>query len=905
MGTLPDPTMDSINDTSASQDVQTLVPLSLNLVAKKEQRLQRELTQLDEVLSQRHETLCALRERHEHVLTTNGQLQERRRVHWEKLVALRAQLGDDARHAHEERGTRAGTRDVIGGNELQATAEKCRVLQDVVRGLLDKHTALERQCMGREDQLARATVALTAKAERLKIAQNTLCLMRQDTHSTLWNLELDQAALAKADSHLEGASQRAQQEAAVFDKVDHALKLEKAALDDLEICWQNYEGMAHEEQRQLIMANEDATSEKRELQKLLESNGPTCPTDEEVLQLAKELQTQLQHVNDEVANTKFYKRELALRRKQEKEWLVFTQSSIKAKDEQLLWLERQRKHLENELKEVQKAHDADEAAYQAFLNEHKAAVGLHDGQMKDAEKQLKTTERAIVACNKKVAAATKKAGQKTKVLAELTTKLAPKQEQLEKSTATQTLVDAEILSVQSTLDQALLNVERTQQLRIAHDMESEKLRSSCTKLESEVQHTHQTLTTLSNSIAVAQTAVKNHTDEVRDKFLGTFVTDDAGVLIDLLDKEIKQKYNETWTAARRKYGRILLQKETQYNAMVAKKIDGAVACNTQRTNMNAYTKESMCGNHIHAVSAIGPDPAIDSSMDISASENGCEDNETEVQQTNPSRAERPSNDATASKDTKLKKCLVKPRQRKTKGVQKLVPKSARRQLAPGLNLAEESPQTDKELTDVLTTDSAAVVVPAAKATRKDGSHSAVSRQHKRSGTRQPRLKRRTPAQKAGKPARIASITPTLPSTSDASTISSAQANPAADMASQDSLESQMRCDSAREASQRTRITEAPTKTAEQPQVAVTKPQVVEVHHARICCAPLHQRLRTNSDFEQMGPLCDNMSTGRTATKAPHRSRVSKPKKVSRISLGRSHISGSIVDWSAADTFSFD
>ena len=57
---------------------------------------------------------------------------------------------------------------MIGGNELHATAEKCRVLQDVVRALLDKHTALERQCMGREEQWARATGALTAKAEHLQ-----------------------------------------------------------------------------------------------------------------------------------------------------------------------------------------------------------------------------------------------------------------------------------------------------------------------------------------------------------------------------------------------------------------------------------------------------------------------------------------------------------------------------------------------------------------------------------------------------------------------------------------------------------------------------------------------------------------------------------------------------------------
>ena len=176
--------------------------------------------------------------------------------------------------------------------------------------------------------------------------------------------------------------------------------------------------------------------------------------------------------------------------------------------------------------------------YQAFLNEYNAAVALHDSQLKDVEKQLKATERAICAGNKKVAAANKKVAQKTKVLAESQTILSAKQEELKKSTATQTLVDAEVLALQSALEQVLRNVERTQQLRATHAMESEKLRSSCAELESEMQDTHQALAALTDNIAAAQTAVKNHTDEVRDKFLGTFVIDDAGSLIELLNKEV-------------------------------------------------------------------------------------------------------------------------------------------------------------------------------------------------------------------------------------------------------------------------------------------------------------------------------------------------------------------------------
>uniref|UniRef100_M4BBP5 Uncharacterized protein n=1 Tax=Hyaloperonospora arabidopsidis (strain Emoy2) TaxID=559515 RepID=M4BBP5_HYAAE len=491
--------------------------------------------------------------------------------------------------------------------------------------------------------------------------------------------------------------------------------------------------MANEEHRQFSISNADATSEQRELQKLFESNGPTCPADEEVLQLAKELQTRLQHVNDEVANTKFYKRELVLRRKQEKEWLVFTQSSIK----------RQHKHLENELKEAEKTRDADEADYQAFLNEYNAAVALHDSQLKDVEKQLKATERAICAGNKKVAAANKKVAQKTKVLAESQTILSAKQEELKKSTATQTLVDAEVLALQSALEQVLRNVERTQQLRATHAMESEKLRSSCAELESEMQDTHQALAALTDNIAAAQTAVKNHTDEVRDKFLGTFVIDDAGSLIELLNKELKQKYKEASATACRKFGKILRQKEKQYNAMVAKNAGASTKYNMRRTDKEMLAKESACANPIAALCATGHDPAVDSSMEMSTPINSCEDNEFEVQQTGSPNVERLSSAATANK----------PRQRKTKGVQKLVPKSARRQLAPGLSSADESPQTDNELTEVFTTD-AGVIVRVNEAT-KDG-HSTISRQRKRSDTREPRLKRRTLAQKAGRPAQIAS-----------------------------------------------------------------------------------------------------------------------------------------------------
>lgn len=44
-------------------------------VAKKKKILQMEVTKLEKLLIQRNEMLCSLREDHEYMLTTNGQLQ--------------------------------------------------------------------------------------------------------------------------------------------------------------------------------------------------------------------------------------------------------------------------------------------------------------------------------------------------------------------------------------------------------------------------------------------------------------------------------------------------------------------------------------------------------------------------------------------------------------------------------------------------------------------------------------------------------------------------------------------------------------------------------------------------------------------------------------------------------------
>ncbi|KAL3673030.1 hypothetical protein V7S43_002326 [Phytophthora oleae] len=597
-------TTDSVEDVPTSQDAKTLVPMSLSLVAKKEKILQMEVVKLEKLLDQRNEMLCSLQESHEYLLTTNGQLQERTRLRREKLVPLRTLL--DAEHEKNE----SSLCDSIGMNELEATAEKCGVLKNILLGLVDKRAGLERQCMGLDEQVTRGTADVVVKEEYLHEVRNTLMLLHEDIRSTQWNVENDKAELAEEDRQLNIVSNNAQRQAATAEKVHADLRAEKAAIEDLRTTWKNYEGMAHEEHRQIAIANEDARSEQRELQRLLQSNGvrkkgidclpscylfclsnhlqATCPADEDIVETVKDLQSRLQGLTEETASVNFFKREIYLRRKQERNMLAITQTSIKAKDEQLRWLERQLEHLKNEQNEAAKARTDDESAFQAFVEEHDKSISSLEAQLKDSEKELKITERAVTARNKKVSAVNNKIVQKTKVLAEWKAQIDTKQDQANRSAATQELVDAEVLRSQNVLDQEVRRLERTQQLRAAQEIESKELYSTCAVLESEIQHARNTLPTIKDSITATQTAIKNRIDEVRDKFLNTFVVGDAEILIELLNKEIeswtkknsneidevvaretsklKERYSALLTDTHKKYGSILRQKEKDFNA---------------------------------------------------------------------------------------------------------------------------------------------------------------------------------------------------------------------------------------------------------------------------------------------------------------------------------------------------
>ncbi|KUF91801.1 Arogenate dehydratase/prephenate dehydratase 1 [Phytophthora nicotianae] len=711
-------TANATEDTPASQDAKTLVPMSLSL--------------------------------------------ERSRLQRARLVSLRTLLGADQEQNGKDK---PGLCDNVGVNELEATAEKCGVLKDILYGLVDKRAGLEQQYMGLEEQTAREVVALRSKEERLSegimkgqhaaavkanecydVVRNSLLLLQEDIRSTQWNFAVNemilllwslvllsdgllnwfqnsQAEFVASDKYLNAVSQNAQSQAAAVEKVTTALRAEKAAVEDLRTTWQNYEDMIHEEHRQLVIENEIARSEQREFQKLLESKG------------------------------------------------------------------------------------YEKAPHHTFVEEHNSAITSLEVQTKDIGKKIKGTERAITARNKKVATVNKKVAQKTKVLQEWKARIDAKQDQVTKSAATQEFIDGEALAVQEALNQELRRDEQIQGLLTVQEMESEELRSSCEVLETEIQRANTTLTTMRTSITATQTAVKNRIDEVRDKFLSTFVVGDAENLIELLDKEI-----ESWTVKDTVEVDEIIARETlklkeRYNTLTAE---------TRKTYGRTLRKKV-------PVAATGHKHELDETMENRAAG----ENEKQNRELDPSSVERLSN-----KDK--------------------FNKSARR----GLNLVDESPQTDKEATDLFTVDPAI----AAKVTKP--THSNLP-QHRKidnaNGVRPRRLKRRTPAQKTGKPE------PTF------KTASVAQRNPVADP-----LDSPAGCDE---------------------DLEMTRP-VQDADTTEMTSSTTSQDAAKKLQLKKADQRCKGSIKRRTFTKATalHRSRHTK---ASRISFGRT------ADWSTADSFSFD
>ncbi|KAI9910066.1 hypothetical protein PsorP6_010581 [Peronosclerospora sorghi] len=900
---------------AVSQDPRTLVPLSLSLcvtarsiamlstglkrfvacrVAKKEKILQMEVTKLENMISQRNERLCGLQKGHEYLLMTNSQLQERKRLHGETILSLMTSLG-----VHQEALVAKDGRmsDAIGLNELDATAEKCGVLNAILLGLAKKYSELEKQCMGLEEQLSRTAFALNIKVEQLNEAQTTRCLIREDICSTQWNIERDRDELAEIERRLHVARQSAQHEAAAVETQETALRLQKVAAEDLHTNWRNFQDMVYEEHRQLKNSNEVAISKQRELQKLLESSGATCSADVEDQQLVEELQLQLQRINEEETDAKFYNREMVLREKQEKQWLAFAQSSVKAKDDQLTWLNRHLEHLENERKQVENSRASDEAAYQAALKEHKAALIALDRQIKDASKHLKTTNRTISALDKKIAAVNKKMAPQQQKLAESKAKISAQQEKVAKLAATKDVIVAEALTLQNTLKQALLNVQNRQQIQATQEMRSEELRSSCVALESEIQDIQTTLVTLQNDFATVETAVKNRVDEVRHKFLSTFIVDDAKQLIQLLNKEItnsskdlnkfdnaiasqakmlKQRYDNILAGMRKKYDKISQQMFFCYRSIAAVKMDlksqerqyneklkmletqateKREKGNTQRSETNTLRKKSNRVEKPASLSETSQDPKAKNETEYRKFDSPC-----------------PRKDDTFAKEVpETRKHFSKPTQRETKGAQKLASKPARRQLAPGFNPVDTSPHTDTELID-LPTANPETGVAVKKVAKPD--HPTTSKQSRRSsasGARQPRLKRRTLAQKAGK---LAKNTP--------GTACCAKQNHAPEGSTQDSIESPVGCDDDIEASQ-SALVELRTETTA---VSTASPKLL----------PQSQKISAQNQIP--------VKRHRTG-KAQHRSRRTKVKRVSRPSLVRAQVGSHTVDWSAVDSFSFD
>ncbi|RLN84129.1 hypothetical protein BBJ28_00005578 [Nothophytophthora sp. Chile5] len=162
-----------------------------------------------------------------------------------------------------------------------------------------------------------------------------------------------------------------------------------------------------------------------------------------------------------------------------------------------------------------------------------------DAQIKTATKQVKTAQRAISARDKKVIAANKVIAEKTMLLARRHEEMDAKKKRLARSEATRQLLDSERMGIQEALEQETRRREHIQQAESTLEMTAEELLSACSTMDSDIRRAEETLATMEKDASMAETAVKNRVDEIRDKFLDVFVLDDCDNLLELLSTKFQ------------------------------------------------------------------------------------------------------------------------------------------------------------------------------------------------------------------------------------------------------------------------------------------------------------------------------------------------------------------------------
>ncbi|TDH69421.1 hypothetical protein CCR75_007714 [Bremia lactucae] len=506
------------------------------------------------------------------------------------------------------------------------------------------------------------------------------------------------------------------------------------------------------------------------------------------------------------------------------------------------------------------------SAFRAFCEEHSKAMRSLDQEIKDGRKTLKVTERAISARNKKVAAVRKRVAQRNKVCHEWQAKIKAMQDEMAKVVAFKERIDVEVQSGQFMLEEEQRRGDQIQQQSAAHEREVMELRSSCAALESEIQDTQNDLCKpMQSKLAMAEIAVTNHVNEIRDNFLSSFAVDAADGLIEQISKEIdgwvrnstdevnksvarqtlelNEKYKGLAADTRKDYDKIMKQKGALYDALVKKlkkKTEKRATPTPPLTSKkNEMTPLRLAMDHTYEL------------KEARMSEDSKSENNPEVHKYNEKLILRFLPNVFAAN------CLTKPNLTRT--VSNQVKSAVRRQLAPRMNLMDESFQSHKEIPEIASTRQ--------ETSPREVKPARISLPQHTKGAREPRLKRRKRAQKTGKTI-AAHVTPegTL-------SIIDNYENPActstSKVSSKDPLESPVGCDD---------------------ELAVTKEATRNRSIQRASKVSIHQE-----------EYPTNKGSGKRS-KNTTRFRRNKP---TRVSLGRSLPAIHAVDWSAADTFSFD
>ncbi|TMW64009.1 hypothetical protein Poli38472_014714 [Pythium oligandrum] len=374
---------DKITTTTRAEPV-----FSLTLLTKKKDILQSEKRKLEVSLQHKIDILYRLRRHYEQLLTSNGNVQERTRLHGGKIQEILFALEKMTPLASESLRTDGTMFDKQSESEgLDACSSKAALVEMALDQLKHHIERLELDSMTAEESHQRQVMNVISMKTQMSEGDEQLLMLNEEVFAMVELLERERRALKCADSCLGLMAQRYERSIIEVTQIEEDVQTLTLLQSDLIRSLETYREMSAEEAGQRRLSRSISRSELEQIDDLVNKAGPSCPDDEKLASVTSSLTEKLSLISNALRTTKVSRQEATIRLKGVMERLACAKSSLKSYEDQVKWLQNRHRHYAKECGETVTVQQMKKLEYDDFCEAcatEMASIDFHMTSIKEA-----------------------------------------------------------------------------------------------------------------------------------------------------------------------------------------------------------------------------------------------------------------------------------------------------------------------------------------------------------------------------------------------------------------------------------------------------------------------------------------------------------------------------------------